>query len=111
MSWRDLRNEPWFGTLPTLVAAATGWDATVLGQDRLSPGQRVARLDEFVTLTDLLLRQAETTWEGDWFRAEQAMMIPAGIRSDHAGGGGQRSSDRRDRRPRRRVGDHRSGIG
>ena len=61
-------------------AGGTGWDATVRGQDRLSPGQRVARLDEFVTLTDLLLRQAETTWEGDWFRAEQAMMIPAGSR-------------------------------
>ena len=27
-----------------------------------------------------MLRQAETTWESDWFRAEQAMMIPADSR-------------------------------
>src|SRR6476646_8229465 len=80
LSWRDLKDEPWFGTLPTLLAATTakdlmtiddvaggrliaaigaggtGWDATVLGQDKLTPRQRVARLAEFVTLTDLLLR-------------------------------------------------------
>lgn len=127
LSWRELKDEPWFGTLPTLLAAATatttlrlgtwvmspnyrhpvttakdlmtiddvaggrliaaigaggtGWDATVLGQDKLTPRQRVARLDEFVTLTDLLLRQADTTWRGDWFQAVDAKMIPAGSRS------------------------------
>ncbi len=126
LSWRDLRNEPWFGTLPTLVAAATatstlrlgtwvmspnyrhpvttakdlmtlddvsggrliaaigaggtGWDATVLGQPMLTPRQRVARLDEFVTLTDLLLTQPDTTWDGDYFHAREAKMIPAGSR-------------------------------
>jgi alkanesulfonate monooxygenase SsuD/methylene tetrahydromethanopterin reductase-like flavin-dependent oxidoreductase (luciferase family) len=126
LSWRDLKDEPWFGTLPTLMAAATatstlrlgtwvmspnyrhpvttakdlmtlddvsggrliaaigaggtGWDAAVLGQETLTPRQRVARLDEFVTLTDLLLRQADTTWRGDWFQAVEAKMIPAGSR-------------------------------
>ncbi len=126
LSWRDLKDEPWFGTLPTLVAAATatstlrlgtwvmspnyrhpvttakdlmtladvsdgrliaaigaggtGWDATVLGQEKLSPRQRVARLDEFVTLTDLLLTQADTTWRGEWFEAVEAKMIPVGSR-------------------------------
>ncbi|WP_420123443.1 LLM class flavin-dependent oxidoreductase [Nakamurella sp.] len=126
LSWRDLRDEPWFGTLPTLVAAATatttlrrgpwvmspnyrhpvttakdlmtiddvsggrliaaigaggtGWDATVLGQAALTPPQRVARLDEFVTLTDRLLRHPDTTWRGDWFQAVEAKMIPAGSR-------------------------------
>jgi alkanesulfonate monooxygenase SsuD/methylene tetrahydromethanopterin reductase-like flavin-dependent oxidoreductase (luciferase family) len=127
LSWRDLKDEPWFGTLPTLVAAATatstlrlgtwvmspnyrhpvttakdlmtlddvsggrliaavgaggtGWDATVLGQPPLTPRQRVARLAEFVTLTDLLLTQADTTWDGEYFHAAQAKMIPAGSRS------------------------------
>ena len=126
LSWRDLKDEPWFGTLPTLMAAATatttlrlgtwvmspnyrhpvttakdlmtlddvsggrliaaigaggtGWDAAVLGQETLTPRQRVARLDEFVTLTDLLLRQADTTWRGDWFEAVEAKTIPAGSR-------------------------------
>lgn len=127
LSWRDLKDEPWFGTLPTLTAAATatttlrlgtwvmspnyrhpvttakdlmtiddvaggrliaaigaggtGWDAAVLGRQTLTPRQRVARLDEFVTLTDLLLRQSDTTWRGDWFQAVDARMIPAGSRS------------------------------
>jgi alkanesulfonate monooxygenase SsuD/methylene tetrahydromethanopterin reductase-like flavin-dependent oxidoreductase (luciferase family) len=127
LAWRDLKDEPWFGTLPTLMAAATatttlrlgtwvmspnyrhpvttakdlmtiddvaggrliaaigaggtGWDATVLGQQKLTPRQRVARLDEFVTLTDLLLRQSDTTWHGEWFQAVDAKMIPAGSRS------------------------------
>ncbi len=127
LSWRDLKDEPWFGTLPTLVAAATatttlrlgtwvmspnfrhpvttakdlmtiddvaggrliaaigaggaGWDAGVLGHDTLTPRQRVDRLAEFVTLTDLLLRQPDTTWRGDWFQAVDAKMIPAGSRS------------------------------
>lgn len=107
LAWRDLADEPWYATIPTLVAAATatstlrlgtwvaspnyrhpvttakdlmtlddvsggrliaaigagglGWDARVLGQDVLRPRERVARLDEFVTLTDLLLRQPDTT--------------------------------------------------
>jgi alkanesulfonate monooxygenase SsuD/methylene tetrahydromethanopterin reductase-like flavin-dependent oxidoreductase (luciferase family) len=126
LSWRELQDQAWFGTLPTLVAAATatatlrlgtwvmspnyrhpvttakdlmtlddvsggrlitaigaggtGWDATVLGHEKLTPRQRVARLDEFVTLTDLLLRQADTTWHGEYFDAVEAKMIPPGSR-------------------------------
>ena len=87
LAWRDLAEQTWFGTIPTLTAAATatstlrlgtwvtspnfrhpvtlakdlmtlddisggrvivgvgaggtGWDATVLGQQPLTPGQRV----------------------------------------------------------------------
>ncbi len=127
LAWRDLTEQNWFGTIPTLTAAATatstlrlgtwvtspnfrhpvtlakdlmtlddisggrvivgvgaggtGWDATVLGQQPLTPGQRVQRLAEFVTLTDLLLRQPETSWQGDYFRADRARMIPAGSRA------------------------------
>lgn len=127
LAWRDLAEQNWFGTIPTLTAAATatstlrlgtwvtspnfrhpvtlakdlmtlddisggrvivgvgaggtGWDAAVLGQQSLTPGQRVQRLAEFVTLTDLLLRQPETSWQGDYFRADRARMIPAGSRA------------------------------
>ncbi len=126
LSWRNLATQPWFGTVPTLTAAATatstlrlgtwvaspnfrhpvtfakdlmtlddvsggrviagvgaggiGWDATVLGGDVLSPRARVDRLDEFVTLLDLLLRQPETSWRGSYFTADAARMIPAGSR-------------------------------
>jgi alkanesulfonate monooxygenase SsuD/methylene tetrahydromethanopterin reductase-like flavin-dependent oxidoreductase (luciferase family) len=127
LAWRDLAEQPWFGTIPTLTAAAAvtdtlrlgtwvsspnfrhpvtlakdlmtiddiatgrllagigaggiGWDATVLGQSRLTPGQRVDRLDEFVTVLDLLLTQAETSWQGDYFVVDRARMIPSGSRS------------------------------
>lgn len=127
LAWRDLSEQDWFGTIPTLAAAAavtsriqlgtwvtspnfrhpvtlakdlmtlddisggrliagigaggTGWDATVLGQQPLTPGERTERLSEFVTLTDLLLTEPNTTWQGQYFRAERARMIPAGSRS------------------------------
>lgn len=125
LAWRDLADEPWFATVPTLVAAATvtsrvrlgtwvaspnyrhpvpfakelmslddvsagrfvlgvgaggeGWDADVLGEPRPTPGQRVARLEEFVTLLDLLLTQESTTWHGEWFSAVQARNLPGGV--------------------------------
>ena len=122
LAWRELVDEPWYGTVPTLAAAAfaterlrlgtwvispnfrhpvvlakdlmtldelsggrivagigaggLGWDSTVLGQDRLAPRQLMDRLIEFVTLTDLLLRQPVTDWAGEWFSAVDARMIP-----------------------------------
>jgi len=127
LAWRDLSEQDWFGTIPTLTAAATvtsriqlgtwvtspnfrhpvtlakdlmtmddisggriiagigaggtGWDATVLGQRMLTPGERTTRLAEFVRLIDLLLTQPETSWRGDYFEAVRARMIPAGSRS------------------------------
>lgn len=66
--------------IAAIGAGGTGWDAQILGQEPLSPGERVTRLDEFVILTDLLLRQPDTTWTGRYFQARQAKMIPAGSR-------------------------------
>jgi alkanesulfonate monooxygenase SsuD/methylene tetrahydromethanopterin reductase-like flavin-dependent oxidoreductase (luciferase family) len=60
-------------------AGGTGFDATVLGADELTPGQRVARLAEFVEALDLLLTQANTTYDGSWFRAVDARMAPGSI--------------------------------
>jgi alkanesulfonate monooxygenase SsuD/methylene tetrahydromethanopterin reductase-like flavin-dependent oxidoreductase (luciferase family) len=122
LAGRDLADEPWLGTIPTLTAATLattslrlgtwvvspnyrhpvplakdlmtldrfsggrilagigagglGWDATVLGNDPLPPKDRSARFVEFVQLTDLLLRQSETTWRGTWYSAIQARMHP-----------------------------------
>ena len=122
LAWRELVDEPWYGTVPTLAAAAfaterlrlgtwvlspnfrhpvvvakdlmtldelsggrivaavgaggLGWDSAVLGQPPLSPKQLMDRLIEFVTLSDLLLRQPVTSWSGDWFSAVDARMIP-----------------------------------
>ncbi len=122
LAWRDLADQPWFATVPTLTAAATvtsrlrlgtwvaspnyrhpvpfakelmtlddvsggrfvlgagaggeGWDADVLGAARPTPGQRVARLEEFLVLLDLLLTQGSTTWRGAWFEAVEARNLP-----------------------------------
>jgi alkanesulfonate monooxygenase SsuD/methylene tetrahydromethanopterin reductase-like flavin-dependent oxidoreductase (luciferase family) len=125
LAWRDLADEPWFGTVPTLTAAATvtstirlgtwvtspnyrhpvpfakelmtlddisqgrlllgvgagglGWDAEVLGEPVLSPGQRVSRLGEFVELLDSLLTQPVTDFSGEYYRAVAARMLPGPV--------------------------------
>ncbi|MET3806457.1 alkanesulfonate monooxygenase SsuD/methylene tetrahydromethanopterin reductase-like flavin-dependent oxidoreductase (luciferase family) [Nakamurella sp. UYEF19] len=67
--------------IAAIGAGGLGWDATVLGHPELTPGQRVDRLTEFVALTDLLLRQPETSKVGQYFTADRARMQPAGTRS------------------------------
>lgn len=62
-------------------AGGDGFDATVLGQDPLSPRERADRLDEFITLTDLLLRQPVTNWQGQFFQAVDARMVPGCVQS------------------------------
>ncbi|MFC4554055.1 LLM class flavin-dependent oxidoreductase [Georgenia faecalis] len=127
LAWRDLADEPWYATVPTLTAAAAvtetitlgtwvaspnfrhpvpfakelltlddisdgrfllgvgagglGWDADVLGHERLSPGERVARLAEFVELLDALLTGERTTWSGEHYRAVDARMIPGCVQT------------------------------
>lgn len=125
LAWRELADGPWFGTVPTLTAAAgvthrarlgtfvtspnyrhpvvlakdlmtlddvsrgrllvgigaggTGVDALVLGGEVLAPRARVDRLEEFVTLLDLLLTQERTTWSGAHYTAVDARMIPGSV--------------------------------
>ncbi|MDQ1670257.1 MAG: hypothetical protein QOE40_2318, partial [Actinomycetota bacterium] len=57
-------------------AGGGGFDATVLGGDELSPGQRVARFAAFVELLDRLLTHPRTSYGGEWFRAVEARTIP-----------------------------------
>ena len=59
-----------------LGSGAPGFDASMLGQPELDPKQAAQRFREFVTLLDLLLRQPETTWRGDWYTAVDARTIP-----------------------------------
>ena len=60
-------------------AGGTGFDATALGQESWSPGQRADRLDEFVTLLDELLTHPSTTVAGRHYSAVEARTIPACI--------------------------------
>jgi alkanesulfonate monooxygenase SsuD/methylene tetrahydromethanopterin reductase-like flavin-dependent oxidoreductase (luciferase family) len=60
-------------------AGGTGFDAPVLGDAELTPGQRLARFAEFVEALDLLLTQPKTTYGGEWFRAVEARMHPGSV--------------------------------
>jgi len=59
-----------------LGVGGVGFDATVLGGHALSPGQRAARLVEFVEVVDRLLRQPITSHRGEHYTVDEARMIP-----------------------------------
>ena len=67
--------------IAAIGAGGLAWDSAVLGRPNLEPKERVDRLTEFATLTDLLLRQPETSWQGTYFTARRARMHTAGSRS------------------------------
>jgi alkanesulfonate monooxygenase SsuD/methylene tetrahydromethanopterin reductase-like flavin-dependent oxidoreductase (luciferase family) len=57
-------------------AGATGFDATVLGHDVLSPAARMTRFAEFVDVLDRLLREPVTSYRGSHYTVDEARMIP-----------------------------------
>jgi alkanesulfonate monooxygenase SsuD/methylene tetrahydromethanopterin reductase-like flavin-dependent oxidoreductase (luciferase family) len=62
-------------------AGGVGFDATVFGDEPLSPGRLVARLDEFVELLDRLLREPTVSYQGSYFRVNEACIRPASVQS------------------------------
>jgi alkanesulfonate monooxygenase SsuD/methylene tetrahydromethanopterin reductase-like flavin-dependent oxidoreductase (luciferase family) len=62
-----------------LGAGGVGWDAVMLGQERWSLKERAARFEEFVRLLDLLLRQDETSYAGEYYSAVEARSHPGCI--------------------------------
>ena len=57
-------------------AGATGWDATMLGQEPWSSGERADRFEEFLHLTDRLLREPAVSHVGRYYSADQARTYP-----------------------------------
>ncbi|MFZ1361703.1 MAG: LLM class flavin-dependent oxidoreductase [Candidatus Nanopelagicales bacterium] len=57
-------------------AGGMGYDYTVLGGEPLTLGQRSARFREFVEILDQLLTQPVTNFEGSYYQAVDARMIP-----------------------------------
>ncbi|MEV4311317.1 LLM class flavin-dependent oxidoreductase [Actinocrispum sp. NPDC049592] len=57
-------------------AGGAGYDTKVMGDTALPPGKRTERFGEFVELLDLLLRQDRTTWQGSFYEAVEARMMP-----------------------------------
>jgi alkanesulfonate monooxygenase SsuD/methylene tetrahydromethanopterin reductase-like flavin-dependent oxidoreductase (luciferase family) len=122
LSWRTLRDGPWFGAVPLLAAAAAvtsrirlgtlvaspnfrhpvpfakevmtlddlsdgrftlgigagtiNHDAAVLGQPTWPPRERAGRFEEFVQLLDVLLTSPATAYEGRFYSAQDARMLP-----------------------------------
>ena len=59
-----------------LGAGGTGFDASVLGQPPLSPGQRVARLGDFIEIVDGLLTNSEFSTDNNRYPVHEARMVP-----------------------------------
>jgi alkanesulfonate monooxygenase SsuD/methylene tetrahydromethanopterin reductase-like flavin-dependent oxidoreductase (luciferase family) len=57
-------------------AGGIGFDATVLGDQVLSPRARADRLCEFVDVLDRLLREPVTSHRGAFYTVDEARMIP-----------------------------------
>ena len=56
-----------------------GADATVLGESEWSPRERTDRFVEFVGLLDGLLQNTETSSEGSFYSAREALMLPGTV--------------------------------
>jgi len=59
-------------------------DAAVLGEPPLSPAARADRFEEFVALTDRLLRSPTTTHAGRFYTVDDAVMVPGCVRRPRA---------------------------
>jgi alkanesulfonate monooxygenase SsuD/methylene tetrahydromethanopterin reductase-like flavin-dependent oxidoreductase (luciferase family) len=57
-------------------SGGTGFDATALGQEPWTAGERADRLDEFLPLLDRLLTADATTERGRFYSADEVRMIP-----------------------------------
>ena len=68
---------------------STGWDATMLDATPSSPRDRSERFREFVELTDLLLREPETTYLGSFYSVPGRSYLP-GLRPAPPGPDGDR---------------------
>jgi alkanesulfonate monooxygenase SsuD/methylene tetrahydromethanopterin reductase-like flavin-dependent oxidoreductase (luciferase family) len=67
-----------------LGAGGTGWDATMLGNEAWSPKERSARFDEFVTLTDQLLREPASSYDGRYYSTHEARTYPGCVQQPRA---------------------------
>ena len=60
---------------------STGWDATMMVAEPWSARERRERFHEFVELTDVLLREPETTFVGNFYSVRGARTYPGCVQS------------------------------
>src|SRR3954463_2376247 len=61
------------------AGAHTGWDTHMLGQPTLSASERTDRFREFVEILALLLRDGSTSYDGQWYVADEARSLPGPV--------------------------------
>ena len=57
-------------------AGSSGWDTEMLGHEPWSRAERTQRFEEFVALTDRLLRSPEVSHQGRYYSAHEARTYP-----------------------------------
>jgi alkanesulfonate monooxygenase SsuD/methylene tetrahydromethanopterin reductase-like flavin-dependent oxidoreductase (luciferase family) len=62
-------------------AGVAGDDSLAVGGDELSAADRAGRFEEFIELTDKLLRERVTTFRGQFFEAASVSMVPGCVQS------------------------------
>jgi alkanesulfonate monooxygenase SsuD/methylene tetrahydromethanopterin reductase-like flavin-dependent oxidoreductase (luciferase family) len=62
-------------------AGGTGWDAAMLGHPPWSALERADRFEEFIDLTDRLLREPQVSFTGRYYAAEEAHTHPRCVQS------------------------------
>lgn len=85
----------------TFGVGAGGYDADFLGGTESGPAKRARRFREFVELTDILLRQSPTSYEGKHYRCHGVVLQPSCVQTPRvpmaiaaAGPGGMRLAAR-----------------
>jgi alkanesulfonate monooxygenase SsuD/methylene tetrahydromethanopterin reductase-like flavin-dependent oxidoreductase (luciferase family) len=68
-------------TLGLGAGTATGFDASVLGGEPWGPAERAGRLAEFTELLDRLLTAPATSYQGKYYAAAEARMVPGCVQS------------------------------
>jgi alkanesulfonate monooxygenase SsuD/methylene tetrahydromethanopterin reductase-like flavin-dependent oxidoreductase (luciferase family) len=59
-----------------LGAGSSSWDATILGQAAWPPKERAGRFAEFIELLDQALREPATSYQGQYYAADEARTYP-----------------------------------
>ena len=57
-------------------AGGIGFDATVFGNETLTPGERIARLGEFVDVLELAFREPEFSYQGAYYTVADGCVRP-----------------------------------
>lgn len=60
-------------------AGSSSWDATMLNQAAWSPRERADHFEEFIKLTDQLLREPESSYQGEFYSTNEARTYPGCI--------------------------------